>query len=41
MLRRLPSLKALKAFEAAARRGSFTKATDELFVTQGAAHDHR
>jgi LysR family transcriptional regulator, glycine cleavage system transcriptional activator len=36
MLRRLPSLNALKAFEAAARHGSFTKAADELFVTQGA-----
>jgi LysR family glycine cleavage system transcriptional activator len=36
MLRRLPSLNALKAFEAAARHGSFTKAADELSVTQGA-----
>lgn len=36
MLRRLPSLNALKAFEAAARHGSFTKAAGELFVTQGA-----
>jgi LysR family transcriptional regulator, glycine cleavage system transcriptional activator len=36
MLRRLPSLNALKAFEAAARHGSFTKAAEELFVTQGA-----
>ena len=36
MLRRLPSLNALKAFEAAARHGSFTKAADELAVTQGA-----
>ena len=36
MLRRLPSLNALKAFEAAARHGSFTKAADELTVTQGA-----
>ena len=33
---RLPSLNALKAFEAAARHESFTKAADELSVTQGA-----
>jgi LysR family glycine cleavage system transcriptional activator len=36
MSRRLPSLNALKAFEAAARHQSFTKAADELCVTQGA-----
>src|SRR5258708_29314057 len=36
MLRRLHSLNALKAFEAAARYESFTKAADELAVTQGA-----
>jgi LysR family transcriptional regulator, glycine cleavage system transcriptional activator len=36
MLRRLPSLNALKAFEAAARHESFTVAAKELFVTQGA-----
>jgi len=36
MLRRLPSLNALKAFEAAARHESFTKAASELNVTQGA-----
>jgi LysR family transcriptional regulator, glycine cleavage system transcriptional activator len=36
MLRRLPSLNALKAFEAAARHESFTKAAQELHVTQGA-----
>lgn len=36
MARRLPSLNALKAFEAAARHESFTKAADELSVTQGA-----
>jgi LysR family glycine cleavage system transcriptional activator len=36
MLRRLPSLNALKAFEAAARHESFTKAAAELSVTQGA-----
>src|SRR5215813_7433111 len=36
MLRRLPSLNALKAFEAAARHESFTRAADELSVTQGA-----
>ncbi|MDE1462512.1 LysR substrate-binding domain-containing protein [Spartinivicinus poritis] len=32
----LPPLKALRAFEAAARHGSFTEAATELFVTQGA-----
>jgi LysR family glycine cleavage system transcriptional activator len=36
MVRRLPSLNGLRAFEAAARHESFTKAADELFVTQGA-----
>jgi LysR family transcriptional regulator, glycine cleavage system transcriptional activator len=36
MRRRLPSLNALKAFEATARHESFTKAAQELFVTQGA-----
>jgi LysR family glycine cleavage system transcriptional activator len=36
MLRRLPPLNALKAFEAAARSESFTKAAQELNVTQGA-----
>ncbi|HEX9702261.1 MAG TPA: transcriptional regulator GcvA [Rhodospirillales bacterium] len=36
MGRRLPSLNALKAFEAAARHESFTKAAKELHVTQGA-----
>jgi len=36
MSRRLPSLNALKAFEAAARHESFTRAADELCVTQGA-----
>jgi len=34
--RRLPSLNALKAFEATARHESITKAAAELFVTQGA-----
>ena len=34
--RQLPSLNALRAFEAAARHLSFTKAADELSVTQGA-----
>jgi LysR family transcriptional regulator, glycine cleavage system transcriptional activator len=34
--RRLPPLNALKAFEAAARNESFTRAADELCVTQGA-----
>jgi LysR family transcriptional regulator, glycine cleavage system transcriptional activator len=36
MKRRLPSLNALKAFEASARHESFTKAAEELYVTQGA-----
>ena len=36
MSRRLPSLNALKAFEAAARHESFTRAAAELCVTQGA-----
>src|SRR5262245_39330355 len=36
MPRKLPSLNALRAFEAAARYESFTKAADELCVTQGA-----
>jgi len=34
--RRLPPLKSLRAFEAAARHLSFTRAADELFVTQAA-----
>src|SRR3984893_4021080 len=36
MLRRLPPLNALTAFEAAARSESFTRAAEELCVTQGA-----
>src|SRR6201981_3727407 len=36
MARRLPQLNALKAFEAAARHVSFTRAAEELCVTQGA-----
>ena len=36
MRRRLPSLNALKAFEASARQESFTQAANELCVTQGA-----
>ena len=36
MLRRLPPLNALKAFDAAARHESFTRAAEELSVTQGA-----
>lgn len=35
-MRRLPPLNALKTFEIAARHLSFTKAADELFVTQAA-----
>jgi LysR family glycine cleavage system transcriptional activator len=36
MPRRLPSLNAVKAFEAAARSKSFARAAEELFVTPGA-----
>lgn len=36
MSRQLPSLLALQAFEAAARQRSFTRAAEELHVTQGA-----
>src|SRR5438309_320037 len=35
-MRRLPSLNALRSFEAAARLGSFSEAARELYVTQGA-----
>jgi LysR family glycine cleavage system transcriptional activator len=37
---RLPSLNALRAFEAAGRLGSFTEAAGELCVTQGAISRH-
>jgi LysR family glycine cleavage system transcriptional activator len=40
MLRRLPSLNAVRAFEAAARNGSVTGAARELSVTQGAVSRH-
>ena len=40
MARRLPSLNALKAFEAAQRHGSFTDAAAELFVTHAAISRH-
>src|SRR5258708_15914514 len=36
MIRRLPALNSVKAFEAAARYESFTRAAEELCVTQGA-----
>lgn len=36
MYKRLPPLNSLKAFESAARHLSFTKAAEELFVTQAA-----
>ena len=36
MLNQLPPLKALRAFEAEARHGSFTAAAGELSLTQGA-----
>lgn len=38
--RRLPPLNPLRAFEAAARHRSFTKAAEELNVTQGAVSRH-
>ncbi len=38
--RRLPPLNALRAFEAAARLGSFKAAADESFVTHGAISRH-
>src|SRR5688572_27140670 len=40
MSRKLPPLTALRAFEAAARCGNFTRAAQELFVTQGAVSRH-
>ena len=40
MLRRLPPLNAVRAFEAAARNGSVTRAARELSVTQGAVSRH-
>src|ERR1043165_9750138 len=39
-MRRLPPLNALRAFEAAARHESFTRAAEELFVTHGAVSQH-
>ena len=39
MPRRLPPLNALKAFEAAARHESFTKAAQELDVSRPTLHD--
>lgn len=36
MSRRLPPLKSVRAFEAAARRGSFNEAAEELYVTPSA-----
>ena len=40
MARRLPPLNSLRAFEAASRHASFTRAAQELFVTQGAISRH-
>lgn len=40
MARELPSLNALRAFEAAARLGSFTRAAEELHVTHAAISRH-
>lgn len=40
MARRLPPLNALRAFDAAARNGSLTRAARELLVTQGAVSRH-
>ncbi|MGB3289839.1 MAG: transcriptional regulator GcvA [Burkholderiaceae bacterium] len=39
-MRRLPPLNALRAFESAARNASFTRAAQELCVTQGAVSRH-
>jgi len=40
MQRKLPPLNALRAFESSARNESFTRAAQELFVTQGAVSRH-
>jgi LysR family glycine cleavage system transcriptional activator len=40
MARRLPPLTALRAFEAASRHASFTRAAEELYVSQGAISRH-
>src|SRR3546814_18841630 len=40
LMRRLPPLNALRAFEASARNTSFTRAAQELCVTQGAVSRH-
>lgn len=40
MTRRLPALYALRAFEAAARYSSFTRAAEELAITQSAVSRH-
>jgi len=40
MARRLPPLTPLRAFEAACRHASFTRAAQELFVSQGAISRH-
>lgn len=41
MSRRLPPLYALRAFEAAARYSSFTRAAEELSITQSAVSRDR
>ncbi|WP_084333346.1 LysR substrate-binding domain-containing protein [Pseudomonas indica] len=40
MMRRLPPLYALRAFEAAARHASYTRAAEELAITQSAVSRH-
>src|SRR5437016_769206 len=40
MARRLPPLNSLRAFEAASRHASFTRAAEELYVSQGAISRH-
>ena len=40
MSRKLPPLNSLRAFEAAARHGSFSNAAEELCVTHGAVSRH-
>ena len=39
-MRRLPSLNALQIFDIVARHGSFTRAAEQLCLTQGAVSRH-
>ena len=40
MSERIPALQALRAFEVAARHGSFTRAAEQLCISQGAVSQH-